>query len=59
MSCNYSRRFNRCVMLLVLCLPVISVAADNYPLEPPDLSSPRATLNSFLTTGDRFYQQIA
>ena len=58
MSCNYSRRFNRCVMLLVLCLPVISVAADNYPLEPPDLSSPRATLNGFLTTGDRFYQQI-
>ena len=58
MSCNYSRRFNRCVMLLVLCLPIISVAADNYPLEPPDLSSPRATLNGFLTTGDRFYQQI-
>jgi MscS family membrane protein len=39
-------------MLLALWSPTASVADDRYPLEPVDLSSPRATLNSFLTISD-------
>jgi MscS family membrane protein len=41
-------------MLLALWSPLAAVAQTPHPLEPPDLSSPRATLNSFLTTGDAF-----
>ena len=41
------------VVLLVLGRPCIAVAENAHPLEPPDFSSPRATLNTFLTTGDR------
>jgi len=40
-------------MMLSLGFP-LSVAADTqHPLEPLDFSSPRASLNTFLTTGDR------
>ena len=45
-------------MQLVLCLPVAGVADDRHPLEPLDLSSPRATLNSFLTKGDAAYRLV-
>jgi MscS family membrane protein len=46
-------------MLLALWLPVAGVADDSHPLEPLDLSSPRATLNSFLTTGDAFFHLLS
>lgn len=42
-----------CVVLTVLWLPSANAAEPRRPLEPLDLSSPRATLNSFLTTGDQ------
>ena len=58
MSGKYSRRLYICVMLLVLGSPDTGVADDVHPLEPPDLSSPRATLNTFLTTGDGFLQHV-
>jgi hypothetical protein len=45
-------------MLLSLWLPVGGVADDKHPLDPLDLSSPRATLNSFLTTGDAFFSLL-
>lgn len=41
-------------MLLALWSPTTGVADVKHPLEPQDLSSPRATLNTFLTTGDAF-----
>jgi MscS family membrane protein len=41
-------------MLLALWSPLTGVAQTTHPLEPQDLSSPRATLNLFLTTGDAF-----
>ena len=40
-------------MLLLLGLPTVVTADTQHPLEPQDFSSPRATLNSFLSTGDR------
>jgi MscS family membrane protein len=40
-------------MLLLLGLPTFVTADTQHPLAPPDFSSPRATLNTFLTTGDR------
>jgi MscS family membrane protein len=45
-------------MLLALWSTIAELANARHPLEPLDLSSPRATLNSFLTTGDTSYQQI-
>jgi MscS family membrane protein len=45
-------------MLLALWSPVAGGADAAHPLEPLDLSSPRATLNTFLTTGDAFFQLL-
>jgi MscS family membrane protein len=55
---KYSRRLWICVMLLALLPPTAGVTDDRHPLEPQDLSSPRATLNTFLTTGDVFSQLL-
>ena len=52
MSGVYSRRGWVCAMLLALWSSVAGATETSHPLEPPDLSSPRATLNHFLTTGD-------
>ena len=46
------------MLLLALWSPVAGVADAGHPLEPLDLSSPRATLNSFLTTGDAFFHLL-
>ena len=40
-------------VLLLLGFPTILNADTEHPLKPLDFSSPRATLNTFLTTGDR------
>ena len=58
MSFKHSRRLHICVLLLALWSPVAGVADAGHPLEPLDLSSPRATLNSFLTTGDAFFNLL-
>jgi MscS family membrane protein len=47
------------MMLLVLWSPVDGMADAEYPLEPLDLSSPRATLNSLLTTGDAYFRLVS
>jgi small-conductance mechanosensitive channel len=39
---------------LVLCLPAWALSEDSHPLRPPDTSSPRDTLTSFLKSGDEF-----
>jgi MscS family membrane protein len=52
------RRLHICVLLLALWLPIAGLADTGHPLEPLDLSSPRATLNSFLTAGDTFVQLL-
>lgn len=39
----------------MLLASFLAMADARYPLEPMDLSSPRATLNSFLTTGDAYF----
>jgi MscS family membrane protein len=51
----------RCVgtVLIVLLLGTASVAnADDYPLRPPDTSSPRATLQGFIATVDDVYRRM-
>jgi MscS family membrane protein len=58
MSVKYSGRLHICVILLALWSPIAGAADAGYPLEPQDLSSPRATLNTFLTTGDAFFQLL-
>jgi len=52
MSGTHSGRLGICVILLALWSPIAAMADAGHPLEPLDLSSPRATLNSFLTMGD-------
>lgn len=45
----------RIVVYLLMSLFFASVAwGSNFPLEPPDTSSPRATLRNFLKHSDRF-----
>jgi MscS family membrane protein len=43
---------------MVLWSPIAGMADAGHPLEPLDLSSPKATLNSFLTAGDTFFQLL-
>ena len=47
-----------CVLQVALLAPFIVRAEAGHPLEPLDLSSPRATLNSFLTTGDSYFRLL-
>ena len=59
MFITHSGQLIRCLLLLMLWSP-FNVPADSlHPLEPLDLSSPRATLNSFLKMGDATYQLIS
>ena len=58
MTPKYSEPFRICIALLVLWWPIAVVADANHPLDPPDLSSPRATLNTFLTTGDDYLRLV-
>ena len=57
--CNkHLKQFKLYLVLLLLWTPVTVMADARYPLEPMDLSSPRATLNSFMKEGDAIYQKI-
>lgn len=58
MTSKYSRWLWNCVLMLALWSPNTGIAEDRHLLEPLDMSSPRATLNSFLTTGDAFFQLL-
>lgn len=58
MTGQLSRGTCLCVILLSLLLPNAAMADSKHPLEPLDMSSPRATLNSFLTTGDSLFKYI-
>ena len=55
---EYSRGLRICMMLLAMWAPVAGLADARHPLEPLDLSSPRATLNSLLTTGDAYFRLV-
>jgi MscS family membrane protein len=59
MSGKYSGCLRLWVILLALWSPVAGMADTGHPLEPPDLSSPRATLNTFLSTGDAFFHLLS
>ena len=58
MSYKHPGRSPLWAILLLLCLPVTGVADDAHPLDPLDLSSPRATLNDFLTASDAFFSLL-
>jgi len=58
MSGKTARRLWIYVIQLVLLVPSVALADAGHPLEPLDLSSPRATLHSFLTTGDSFFRLL-
>ena len=58
MTGQHSRWVGLCVILLSLLLPTAAMADSKHPLEPLDMSSPRATLNSFLTTGDVLFKYV-
>jgi len=60
MFSNNSRRLHICVMLMALWSSIAGAVDDRrHPLEPLDLSSPRATLNSFLVTGDDYLRLLS
>jgi len=56
---EYSGLFRICMLLLVLCSPVAGATDSGHPLEPLDTSSPRATLNSLLMTGDAYFRLVS
>jgi MscS family membrane protein len=43
---------------ILLCFPHSAVATDLNPLRPADTSSPRATLQGFVTSVDEIYRQL-
>ena len=47
------------VIALLVILMLIGGADADFPLEPPDTSSPRATVKSFLTLTDQAAQRLA
>lgn len=53
-----TRHSTLCLLLLFLYAPVCGAARLGHPLEPLDLSSPRATLNSLLGTGDAYFRLL-
>ncbi len=56
---KYLHSLSTCLMLLTLYLPCAISAETSHPLEPMDLSSPRATLNTFMELGDTAYQHLS
>ncbi len=46
-------------LLLVLLHTTITVGSSNFPLAPPDVSSPRATMESFIFYTDAFYKAVS
>ena len=57
MSCKPARWSWTCILQLVL-LTSMALADARHPLEPLDLSSPAATLSSFLETCDDFSREL-
>jgi len=53
-------RFSVGVVLITLLLGIASIAeaGDDYPLRPPDTSSPRATLQGFIAATDDIYRRM-
>jgi MscS family membrane protein len=47
-----------CLLLLALWPSLGGASHTGHPLEPLDLSSPRATLNSLLETGDAYFRLL-
>jgi MscS family membrane protein len=47
------------VLVALLSISYASNAADNFPLRPPDTSSPRATLQGFIQATDDIYRHLA
>ncbi len=46
------------LIVLLLCVAHAAGATDIHPLRPPDASSPRATLQSFIETTDDVYRRM-
>jgi MscS family membrane protein len=46
------------MIALLLGIASMANAKDDYPLRPPDTSSPRATLNGFIATADDIYRRM-
>jgi MscS family membrane protein len=58
-SAAFVRHFARTVaMACLLGAATVAKAADDYPLRPPDTSSPRATLQGFIATTDDIYRRM-
>ncbi|MGD2056683.1 MAG: mechanosensitive ion channel family protein [Gammaproteobacteria bacterium] len=58
MTGKYSRRLQIWLLLLALGSSVAAASHTGHPLEPLDLSSPRATMNSLLATGDAYFRLL-
>jgi hypothetical protein len=53
-----SVRWSAFLAALVFGIASAASAADNYPLRPPDTSSPRATLQGFIAATDDIYRRM-
>jgi MscS family membrane protein len=47
-----------CVASLTLCTCLGVACGEEHPLDPPDLSSPRATLTSFIERADALFKEL-
>lgn len=54
----YSKWFGSAVLIALLLGSSHAHAADDYPLRPPDTSSPRATLQDFVEITDDVYRRM-
>ncbi len=53
---SYSFKSVSLAFLLMIAIPSVAFGSTMFPLEPPDTSSPRATLDSFIHYTDKLYE---
>ncbi|SMF33779.1 mechanosensitive ion channel family protein [Desulfovibrio gilichinskyi] len=53
---RYSVKSLLVAVLFLLAVPSVGLSSIMFPLEPPDTSSPRATLDSFIYYTDKLYE---
>ena len=57
MRYDFTKTIIICILVLLCCAQKVAAINELYPLEPPDTSSPRSTLQVFMETMHKAYQK--
>ena len=57
MKYHFMKTIMFCILVLFCCAQKVEAINELYPLEPPDTSSPRSTLQVFMETMNKAYQK--